>query len=169
MLIYHPLKDANHCTFRMLSILNDIEVGEISFDLLRLLDFYMLFPHLLKDIAPLPQHLSGYKKELKKIKEPYENLPLASKLLFDLYPIQEYCVTSLLAKGIIKEDNFKKVNLIFVRGNLNNEILDLISTSKLKQEVWYKFLIEELPKINFYGTGGLKARTTLMEYRYDAV
>ena len=50
MLVYHPIYDSYHCIFRILCILHDIQQVDIEVDLIRILDFYVLFPSRLKNI-----------------------------------------------------------------------------------------------------------------------
>ncbi|MDX2353240.1 ABC-three component system middle component 5 [Stutzerimonas xanthomarina] len=50
MLMYHPAFDANHCLYRIVSILRATDDQQISWPLLRMLDFYYLFPGQLKNI-----------------------------------------------------------------------------------------------------------------------
>jgi len=65
MLIYHPVHDINHSLFRTLMILEVSKAEEIGLELFRLIDFYTIFPHLIKEIKPFPNELKDYKKELK--------------------------------------------------------------------------------------------------------
>lgn len=168
MLIYHPLKDPNHCIYRLLCILSDFDEEQMPIDLLKLLDFYTLFPHLLKQIK-LPQVLRASKNMLKHISEPYENLPLPSKLLYDLGPIQNNCIEILACMDFIDktklENGLAKLNF----SAFDKELSNLISDNEFQKECWYTFLIKELSKVEFYGGNGLKSRTNMMEYRYDSV
>ena len=47
MIIYHPYKDANHCTYRIISILHKCQ-KPVNINYLHLADFYHLFPSQLK-------------------------------------------------------------------------------------------------------------------------
>lgn len=169
MLTYHPLKDPNHCIFRMLCILNDIDAEEIPIDLLKILDFYLLFPHLLKKIKPFPNIFTAFKKDLNVVQDPFENLPSATKLLFDLSPIQETCINFLAVKKIINIDRLKKDKINLIKENIDELLLDYINKASFKNENWYSFLIKHLSTMSLYGENGLKARTKLMEYKYDSV
>lgn len=168
MLIYHPMKDPFNCVYRVLCLLQDLKVQNVPYDLIKILDFYVVFPHLLKDIK-LPKELIKYRPVLKEVKPPYENLPDAKQLMFDISIIQDQAINSMVAKGIfIKND--------FISGNLNlrntyikrKEIVELIAKSKFRETSWYKILVNDLSKIPLLGSNGLKNRTGLMEYRYDA-
>ena len=89
--------------------------------------------------------------------------------MFDISIIQDQAINSMVAKGVfIKND--------FISGNLNlrdtyikrREIVELITKAKFRETSWYKILIDDLSKIPLLGGSGLKNRTGLMEYRYDA-
>lgn len=168
MLIYHPMKDPFNCIYRVLCILHDIKTPQIPCDLVKILDFYIVFPHLLKDIE-LPKSLSKYKPILNRIKAPYENLSDAKQLMFDISIIQNQAINSMVAKGIFVKDDF-------IAGYLNlrntyvqkKEIIELVAKAKFRKTEWYKILIEDLSKVPLLGERGLKKRTKLMEYRYDA-
>ncbi|MFM9745688.1 ABC-three component system middle component 5, partial [Streptomyces brasiliscabiei] len=54
MLMYHPAQDVNHCVFRLLLILEHTEHEKLNTDVYRLIDFYTLFPSLLKLLKTLP-------------------------------------------------------------------------------------------------------------------
>ncbi len=168
MLIYHPMKDPFNCIYRVLCILQDLKMQNVPYDLIKILDFYVVFPHLLKDIK-LPRELIKYRSVLKEVPLPYENLPDARQLMFDISIIQDQAINSMVAKGVfIKND--------FISGNLNlrdtyikrREIVELITKAKFRETSWYKILIDDLSKIPLLGGSGLKNRTGLMEYRYDA-
>lgn len=49
MLIYHPAYDAYHCVFRMLLIAE--RVSGIEVEKARILDFYLVFPGMVKKIG----------------------------------------------------------------------------------------------------------------------
>ena len=85
MLLYHPYKDSNHCIFRMLTIISEIEMS-IELEKLKVLDFYYLFPHFIKDLDSWPRDYLLYKKEAKLIPEPFEKTPNKKKLFFCFPP-----------------------------------------------------------------------------------
>lgn len=167
MLIYHPMKDPFNCIYRMLCILQDIELSVISSDLIKILDFYIVFPHLLKDIK-LPSNLSKHRKIFNNIKKPYENLPDARQLMFDISVIQDQVINSMIAKGVFVKDDFLHGNIKLHEFYIENtDIKDILVKAKFREEEWYNILINDLSKIPLLGADGLKNRTGLMEYRYD--
>lgn len=167
MLIYHPAQDANHCVFRTLLLLEQTEHDEIDIDLYRLLDFYLLFPHLLKNISPLPVELIKYKSILAKIPEPFESMLNTKRIIYDLESLQTVTLHNLLAKKIIDVNSFKENKLRRTSDTLPDDLIIAIKSSNKIKEEWFSMIVHDLPKVNFGGNTGLKKRAGLMEYRYD--
>ncbi|GAA6137118.1 hypothetical protein NBRC116583_08650 [Arenicella sp. 4NH20-0111] len=167
MLIYHPFQDINHCAFRALLILEQSVHEEIDLDLYRLLDFYILFPHLLKEIKPLPIELVSYRKVIAKIYEPYESLRNTKRVLYELEPLQTTTLRNLIAKKFLDVESFRSRKLKRTDLALPKELNETIESSSLIGAEWFRMVINELPNISFLGGSGLKKRTGLMEFRYD--
>lgn len=166
MLTYHPMHDHSHCAFRILCLAQDISLDVVSWELLQLLDFYLLFPHELKNIT-LPRNLFKFKAVLKEIPEPYENLTNAKRLFFSLGEIQKNTRNFLSSKGIFVQEAYQN-GIIQLRPEVvPRNISALIQTASFKKEFWYDFITKELPNLGFEGAEGLKKRSGLMEFRYD--
>lgn len=168
MLTYHPIHDPSHCIFRMLCLSHDIKDMNLSVDLARILDFYIVFPHTLKSLS-LPRELLESKKVFKAIKEPYENLPTSSRLMFELSSIQDQAIKSLMAKGILEQSMLSSGYISTRNSMLPKELTSLIENSSFRQAEWYKALVNVVSKIPLKGIRGLKDRSGLLEYRYDNV
>lgn len=168
MLTYHPIHDPSHCIFRILCLAHDIENEKIPVDLIRILDFYILFPHTLTSMS-LPRDRLDTKRVFKAVKPPYENLPTSSRLMFELSSIQDQALKSLMAKGILEQEALSS-GYVFVRKTmLPQEVLSLINESTFRKTEWYQALVNIISNIPLKGSGGLKDRSGLMEYRYDNV
>ena len=167
MLIYHPAQDANHCVFRTLTLLEHTVHEEIALELYRLLDFYILFPHLLKHISPLPNEIRGYKRYLSNIPEPYESIRNAKRIMHELESLQTVSLHNLLAKQFIDITSFKDKRLKRTSTPLPLELNAAVQSSDIAQKEWFRMVVNELPLVNFGGSKGLKKRTELMEFRYD--
>ena len=165
--MYHPAQDANHCVFRTLLILEHTVHEDVGLELYRLLDFYILFPHMLKHISPLPTVLRAYKRLLSEIPDPFETMRNTKRILYELESLQTIALHNLLAKQLIDIDSFKSERLKRASESIPPELSDAIKTSKLAQKEWFRMVVNELPAINFDGKNGLKKRTGLMEFRYD--
>lgn len=167
MLMYHPAQDANHCVFRTLLLLEHTVHESINLELYQLLDFYVLFPHMLKHINPLPTELRAYKRLLLEIPEPYESMRNTKRIIFELETIQTVAIHNLLAKSLLDIDSFKLNSLQRTTEPIPSELLTAIQSAEVTKKEWFRMIVNELPTINFGGKSGLKKRSGLLEFRYD--
>lgn len=167
MLIYHPVYDINHSIYRMLLLLETSVHRSFAWEQLKLLDFYLLFPHLLKDIKPLPASLSVYRKLINAIPHPYELVPNKKRALYEVGNLQNTAVHNLMAKELIDVASFQSFQVQRTQRALPVEIKKFIDADEVQKEDWFKIVVNELPNIAFQGKEGLKSRSGLMEYRYD--
>lgn len=167
MLIYHPVYDLNHSLFRALMILEISDHTEIHLDLFRIIDFYTIFPHLLKEIKPFPIELTQYKKVVKLIHEPYERIGNVKRIMFELEAVQTTALQNLLAKGFIDLEAFKVKKVRRSEVELPSSLTQKINDSDIAKEKWFRMLVNNLCSVNIKGKAGLKSRTGLMEFRYD--
>lgn len=167
-MIYHPRKDIYHCCFRLISILSLIDKDTFNIQKLRIVDFFLVFPSYLtiKDSLShnkyirFPQGKAIPKKFLDKIDKPYEYLPNPKILFSELSDFQTHALLILKAKKIIDIEN----ELIKKSVNFSIVIEKLIKESRFVTDEVYKEIIMKLIDID-----DLKARTQLMESRYDSI
>lgn len=167
MIVYHPAYDVSHCLYRMLLLLENLPCNDIEFERLQLLDFLLLFPSLLKNIS-FPSEIRSSRKALSNIPEPYENLPNPTRLMFELENIQKASISSLTARGFIKKNNISNGVISRTDVELPKELVDKMAADSVIREPWFLLLVNNLSILDFYGTKGLKARSKMMEFRYDA-
>lgn len=167
MLMYHPAQDVNHCVFRTLLLLEHTVHEYIDLELYRLLDFYIVFPHMLKHISPLPTDLRAYKRLLAKIPDPFESMLNTKRILYELESLQTAAIHSLIAKQLVDIDSYKAKQIKRTSTSIPKELSAIIRSSEQAQNEWFRMVVNELPTINFGGKNGLKRRTGLMEFRYD--
>lgn len=165
--MYHPSQDINHCLYRLILILNLSEKDFISVETYRVIDFYTLFPHLLKMIKPLPNELRSYRKLFNSVKDPFEAIKNTKRVMFELENFQSICIQNLIAKGLIDKGYFDNGQLKLNSDKIPEKLIESINNSHLSKESWFKAIINNFPDISFNGKNGLKARTGLMEFRYD--
>lgn len=168
VLIYHQHHDTYHCIIRMLSTLSILDGKSIEFPKLRIIDFYFVFPHLIADIQlPRIKGIAKLKKASKSFSMPYEILPDKKRLFSEMGDFQIQAIHILRAKQIIRESEYGK---IFSDIHFANEKIDmLLAESRYLQNDFYSELVETFQEIPLLGKNGLKKRTGLMEYRYDAI
>lgn len=167
MLIYHPAYDANHCLYRLLAILQATTESSITWDQLRVLDYYYLFPSQLKNIKPWPSNIKDFKTKLKSIPDQFEDINNPARVLYDLQVFQKTAALELIAKGIISKAEFESGIL-----KLNSDLLpgcyvEFIGNDFFLKSDAFKVITKALPKVEFNGDSGLKKRSGLMEYIYD--
>jgi hypothetical protein len=167
MLIYHPKNDIFHCTFRLLSVLSLIDKNDIELPRLKIIDFYIVFPHLIKDISfPKMEGSGKIKKQAQTFAIPYESLPSSRMLFSEMGDFQLRAIEILKAKNILET-----LDGVISKGeNFSSSIvLDLVKENSITSNIFYKDFIKIILECQLYGDNGLKKRTGLMEYRYDAV
>ena len=112
----------------------------------------------------LPSPLHRHKSLISKIRNPFEVTPNSKSLYFELKSLQKVALANLQYRG-----------LITIKGNTvclsENELPEpLVKTFKedlfCKTEI-FRLLVNEFPKVKLSGENGLKARSGLMEYKYD--
>jgi hypothetical protein len=167
MLIYHPRNDTYNCVFRILSILNNLDTQSVEFIKLKIIDFYYIFPHLIKDISfPQGNPYSFLKKQAKAWPFPFEKLPDNKRLFSELGDFQIQALHILKAKRIVTDENgyiFRSVNFE------NPSIQNLHLNNPYFKEDFYQNVANFLNEMELLGDSGLKRRTGLLEYRYDRV
>ncbi len=167
MLVYHPIHDVNHCLYRMLLVLEASVHKSFEWDTFKLMNFYLVFPHLLKEIKPFPVALNSYRKTIKEIPESYVEVANPKRTLFDLAGLQHMAANHLAAKSIINLD-FQSTNKLKPEDySLSRELNQSIESDPIRNEPWFKLIIDELPLLDLRGKNGLKKRSGLMEFQYD--
>lgn len=166
MIVYHPAYDINHCAFRFILILNDVENKQLVFEALEIIDFFFVFPHLISEIK-IPRNKILNKNTLSELPKPYENLNSTKRLMFNLKNLHKEVIYSLIAKGIIDKDLYLNRLISLDFDKVPEIIKEEIYNCEERKTLWYKFLIDILSKYPVDGIDGLKHRTNLMEYRYD--
>ena len=165
MLIYNQTFDIYHCAYRVLFSLSVLPEREYQIGFIRLVDFYVLFPHMLSQVR-LPTKHRSLKKKLSSKKNNYNDIPSPKRLFNDLYNIQIQCINFLSSINLI--DSRKVIENIILKSNtqIPSDINNLIQSELSHNESLIQ-TIHALSEIPLNGTNGLKARTGLMEYRYD--
>lgn len=165
---YHPIGDPHHCIYRMMCLLGAAPEKTYFVDKFKIMDFFALFPSLLPKISR-PRNLITKMSQMEKeiFEEPYQLMPHRRSLFNQLSEIHRASISHLLGKGIVSLNAFnagrislsEKVDVLklaedFYQGSsLDASLLALLTT--------------ELGDMELLGPKGIKARTGLLEYRYD--
>ncbi len=168
MLTYHPALDAYHCAFRILRLLAVQPGRSYPRELLRILDFYFLFPHLVSTIR-LPQAEKKWKHEFDDQANIYWYYGETKSVFNTIEPLQDYALDLLFAKNLIDNSKYLENNVILLPETLQTDMLRQAHVANEKDSKLVQFLVDVLGAMTFFGKDGLKARSGLLEYRYDAV
>ena len=166
---YHPIGDAHHCVFRLMALLGTIPEQGYKIDRLRIMDFYFLFPSLLKKMKRTQSLRTAMSKcQSSLFKDPFQILP-SKKILFNqMSTVQFAAINHLLSKGVIEYGSFQTG---IVRLNVKSDGFDL--SLKFKKLSDHNELLElitnEFLLIDLFGPNGLKHRSGLLEFRYDTL
>lgn len=172
MITYNPAFDLYHSIFRISNILDNLDDKEsIEVDKVRIWDFYILFPDKVHDITirrdenDLREFRSRY---LKKENNPYEFKGDNRKLFEWIKPVQVSALNYLVSYGILDKEKYESGRLRVADSNkLQTYRSKVGDISKRERTVLFfmSLLSRQMPMTGEYG---LKARTKLMESKYDA-
>jgi len=166
MLIYNPSLDCYHAIFRLLRLLEAGPREGYSLELVRLLDFYLLFPGELA-LMKFPHELLSFKASSKKLRNRFSALTNPSMVFHNLKPFQAAAVRNLAGHGLLSLEALKNGEVKRSGAECPSDLLGKIKErNSLEKELIY-FLTQELTALPFHGPLGLKSRTGLLEYRYD--
>lgn len=133
----------------------------------RILDFYQLFPELLKDFV-FPADLKGIRRSLPKGNSRYRKITDPKRIFFRLEPIQQSALNFLASHKIIDADALVNDRRIRWEGEkLPARIKELLSAQGADDQPLLKLLTGQLASIDLYGKSGLRGRSDLFQYRYD--
>jgi len=166
MLIYHPALDAYHCVFRVLALLS--ECNEIEKDRLQILDFVLCFPSVASAFR-LPTGSAAAKKAMTQGDSPYR-APINPKGMFtSLTKTQDAAIACLEAAALLRRDKAVEVDVKRADALIPSELKVRVTTLKEVEAPFFKDMLPLLMSLPLRGPDGLKARSGLTEYRYDAL
>ncbi len=167
MLTYHPAFDLYNAMFRMLRLLRQLGDRSIEVERLRILDFYLLFPSLLRDIQ-MPISARKFRSRIGNEPNSYEVLPDPKRLFDRLDSYQMAAVQCLAAYSFVDPEELKQGRVKRTSRALPPEL-----ETRIEQRNESDFIVElltgPLVDVDLYGKSGLKQRTDLFEHRYDPV
>tara|TARA_R110000868_G_scaffold53666_10_gene168269 strand:- start:1976 stop:2488 length:513 start_codon:yes stop_codon:yes gene_type:complete len=169
MITYNEAFDINHTIYRILLLLHSLKFDSVEFERLRIWDFYMAFPYEIGNVrfGVKPEDRTIKKLFPKKI-NPYRKITNPRKLYSRMQPYQLTAINKLASYGIIANDHDSVGRVKVVDRHKLIEILENIGIElDSRQSNVMKILTTYFYHMDFYGEGGLKARTKLSEYHYD--
>jgi hypothetical protein len=167
MLVYHPAFDIYNCIFRMLQLLSTSKEDEIAFDKLRIWDFYLTFPGQIRSMT-FPSDLRLLKERVFRDKtNPYEELSDPRGIFDRMKTYQLSAVKCLASYGFVDSRQLAKNNVKKTGKQIPEELLIQINNSSAESRNVIKLVTSDFVGISLIGKDGLKARTCLLDFRYD--
>ena len=164
MLIYHPAYDAYHCVFRMLLIAE--HVSGIEVEKARILDFYLIFPGMVKKIR-LPDTLKELRTHAKTAGNVYRDPVSSTSTFMEMRHIQEAALKSIAASGLIDLERFAAGYVVRSKAPIPPSLAAKLKEFVMANSPMTAGVLDNLSQIPLLGNNGLKHRSELMEYRYD--
>lgn len=170
-LSYNEAFDPYHAVFRFLRLFFGCKLREpVPYDKFRILDFYLLYPFRLQNLQLFADDTRwrAVSRSYARLK-PYGELPDDNSLFERMGSFQKAAVSSMARAGIISDDEWTRNRILFLPDRIPGD------AEKRCQELndTMAEIIEILSEINaryeLNGRNGLKARSGLLEYRYDPV
>lgn len=158
--------DLSHYIFRILQILIATKQKEIYVEQIRILDFYLLFPSQIRYMQ-VPINAVWLKRKLSANPNPYDKMQDPILIFARMEPYQLLALKCLASKNIITLDSIQNGKVILNEKNIPYELKKSIESKNEKEHDLIQFLTVTLLDLELFGEKGLKARTRLLEYRYD--
>ena len=172
MIIYNQAFDLYHTVYRMLQLLTHFESSEyVEIDRLRIWDFYLLFPSKIYELKP-KRNEKDLKEKLKqftiKKNNPYERVYNDRIVLEKIKPYQISALNCLVSYGIIDKDLLLLDRISIISREILKDYSDKFEELSAREKNLITILISDFYQIDMPGKDGLKAKTNLMESKYDA-
>lgn len=165
MITYHPFYDVDHTVFRLLSVFHTHD--GIELERAQLYDFFLVFPHALEDISLPQQRSQRVRKHLRSIPRPYQRLPDMRVLFRRGAPLQQQAARLLIAAGALSPGEENKNHLYIKDEVIAAPLKDKLNSYSKRKEMEF-LILEEVKDVPIHGPKGIKARSKLLEYTYDA-
>lgn len=140
-------------------------------DKVRIWDFYLLFPTKLYNIH-LKHSEDNIRKALhrfiKKSRNPYEFRGDNRKLFEWIKPFQVSALSCLVSCGILNKDEYINGNVKVIDHKTLDTFVEESGSFTSEENNVLSFLSLLSKNMPLTGTYGLKYRTNLLEYKYDA-
>ncbi|WP_268225333.1 ABC-three component system middle component 5 [Sinomicrobium oceani] len=141
---------------------------DLEVDKLRILDFYLAFPAELLEIKSF-RGFKKYEKFLKAESNSYERVIDRKRLFFKMEHIQVSAMKALISYDLFDADEFKKGTIKRTDVQLSKSLSSRIQIANDENQNLITLITGPLASMNLYGHLGLKERTNLIEFKYDAV
>jgi len=172
MIIYNQAFDLYHAVYRMLQLLTNFDRNEyVELDRLRIWDFYLLFPSKIYNLKP-KRNEKDFKTRLKqftvKKDNPYEKVYNDRKVFEKIKPYQISALHCLASYGIIDKELLLLNRVSIISREILKDYANKFEELSPRERNIITILLSDFYNIDMSGKDGLKARTNLLESKYDA-
>ncbi len=173
MITYNPAFDLYHSIFRMAHIVKFLQEGEcFEIDKIRIWDFYFLYPSKIYDINIKPRKekdvFLAREKWIDKECNPYEYKGDNRKLFEWIKPVQVSALSCLVSCGILKKEEYLNNKVSVSNRQALDDFLEHAGPLTVRERNTLAFMSYFSRIMSLTGFDGLKARTQLLESKYDA-
>ena len=141
---------------------------EVEIEKARILDFYVVFPFLLSEFR-FPPGRQKWVKHARTLENKYETVPDPKRLFLQMAGIQIATLRNLAEKEMIDPERLSAGYVASKRERWSAGVSELMPHWESVDPLSLDCITQELFLLPLYGRDGLKARSGLMEFRYDAV
>lgn len=170
-LTYNEAFDPYHAVFRLMRLSQVCgKETATSFDMLRILDFYLLFPFRIQGISLFSEDI-GWRAISKTYQwmAPYGGMPDDRVVFARMEPFQRAAVGSLVKSGYLALEEWNREEILFSQKNLPTIVAKRVADANLGMQTVTDILCQLRDRYPLLGKHGLKDRTKLLEHRYDSV
>lgn len=144
--------------------------GRVEVERLRIYDFLLLFPYKIKNVKlkKIEKEIRASRNKLKLDKmNPYNQIKEDKKVFDRMKAYQLSALNYLASYDIVDSEELLKNNVLVKNKEKMKETLEHYNFDAEEDVVILNWLFENFAEIPLDGEWGLKARTNLMEYKYD--
>ena len=160
--IWHASRDAYHCAFRLMRLLDAAPTRSIELERLRILDMYLLFPTLLHRVSMTQELKARFRGlQLPKPDEIFSRLPSAASAYQELRVYQNAAASYLAAKDVLRKEALKKGIAEIQDKNLPAAIAAGVRTRNAEQADLVRFLVADFVQLPLSGSENIYRRAAL--------
>lgn len=168
-LAYQPAYDPFHAVLRLIRVADLNSMSPLNVGQVRIADFYLVFPARLDEVK-FPRGMRGrLKSALAQAPATYGTAPADETVMRKMRPIQDAAIQTLLGNGSLDHEAFEMGAITLDLDSISEKLLARARELNLEQDALVKLIHDLITAVPLEGVDGLKHRTGLGEYRYDAV
>lgn len=169
-LTYQPAFDPYHAAFRLFRLQSIYSPKlELPVDHVRILDYFLLFPFRASTIRMAPKHSGIKRRAISAAGKQYGNQPEDRGVFARMQAMQIAALETLAMRAFVDAASLAANRVSFTSGKVPAPV-QLRAMAENNQASAAVELVRVLAtEYELLGLDGLKSRTGLMEYRYDAI